>query len=99
MNRAALAIGVLVGLSLALAATSQENEASAAPDATGDGSVPARTAIDAAALVGELHHRLLERIALGTHQVLDRHPHVGEVHLAEVLVGSHVLDGADLDAR
>ncbi len=55
-------------------------------------------AVDAAPLVLQLPHRLLERRALDADQVGGRHPHVGVEDLAEVAVGRHVLDGPDLDA-
>jgi len=56
-------------------------------------------AINAAAFVFQLSHRLLERRTFGTHQVLHRHAHVGVEHLAEVPVGGHVFDRPHLDAR
>ena len=55
--------------------------------------------VDAAALVLELRHRLLERATLDADQVRHRHPHVGEEHLAEVPVRRHVGDRPHLDAR
>ena len=55
--------------------------------------------VDAAALVLELAHRLLERVALDADEVRGRHAHVGEEDLAEVAVRRHVGDRADLDAR
>ena len=61
-------------------------------------SVVAHQPIDAPTLVFQLTHRLLERTALHTDEVLHRHPHVGEEHLAEVAVGGHVLDRANFDA-
>ena len=54
--------------------------------------------VDAAALVLELAHRLLERPALDADEVGRRHPHIGEEHLAEVAVRGHVGDRPDLDA-
>ncbi|MFM8713117.1 MAG: hypothetical protein ACKOE7_07125, partial [Actinomycetota bacterium] len=47
----------------------------------------------------QLAHRLFERSTFGTHQVLNRHTHVGIEHLAEVAIGGHVGDGAHFDAR
>ena len=46
--------------------------------------------VDAAALVLELAHRLLEGVALDADEVDAGHPHVGEEHLAEVAVRRHV---------
>ena len=54
--------------------------------------------VDATAFVFQLAHRLLERRALGSDEVDHRDAHVGEEHLAEVTVGGHVGDRADLDA-
>ncbi len=69
----------------------------------GDGHLVERTvrheAIDAAPFVFELRHRLLERRSFDADQVGDRHPHVGEEHLAEVAVGGHVGDRPNVDAR
>ena len=55
--------------------------------------------VDAAALVLELAHRLLEGVALDADEVDAGHADVGEEHLAEVAVRRHVGDRADLDAR
>ena len=54
--------------------------------------------IDAAPLMFELGHRLLEGVALDTDEVLGGHADVVEIDLAEVPVGGHVGDRADLDA-
>ena len=47
----------------------------------------------------ELRHGLLERVALDADEVGGRDPDVGEPDLAEVSVGGHVGDRADLDPR
>jgi hypothetical protein len=45
----------------------------------------------------ELLHRLFERTAFGSDEVVHRHSHIGVEDLAEVPIGGHVLDAADLD--
>ena len=53
--------------------------------------------VDAAPLVLELLHRLLERASLDADQVGHRHPYIVVEHLAEVPVSGHVGDRPDLD--